>query len=290
MSDKPPVPGFLVGVIYLAVSVAFVCGLQGLMVIPVLLSGGSSDWMFDPVFLGLGSLLQTGGLVGIAVVVAWATKRDFATAFAVRGARVGAFAGALIVGLSAGLFAGWISELATEYLQFLPGMDPAHFEMIADAMLEGHILKRIFFIAVVVLAAPLFEEIIFRGMLWDSFEESAGSWAAWLITSLLFAGYHVVPIHVISVFSTGAFIGLLRLYSQSLWPAIFAHFLNNSLAVGLVLAMGEEANDFETAIWLAAIGLFASLAGIGVAYGVGRPRLLEFGSRADGTEDTDGIE
>lgn len=288
MTDRPPPPGFLVGVIYLAVSIAFVCGLQGLMLIPVM-ALESSDWMFDPVFLGLGSLLQTGGLVLIAFATAWATNRDFARAFATRGARVGAFAGALVVGLAAGIFAGWISEIAATWLDFLPGMDPAHFEMIADAMLEGHLLKRLFFIAVVVLAAPLFEELIFRGLLWDAFEESGGPWVAWLLTSVLFAGYHVVPIHVISVFSTGALIGLLRLFTQSIWPAIFAHFLNNALAVVLVLALGADANEFETAIWLAAIGLVASVGGVALAYSVGRPRLVEFGSRGDGNEDVDGI-
>jgi len=297
LSERAPLPGFLVGILFVAVSVVYVCLLQvgvELVAAGIAVAMGedpmdlASGLLIDPFVLGLGSLLQTGGLFVIAVGIAWLTRRPLLEAFAVRPARVGAFVGALAIGLAAGLFAGWVAEVVATLFEGFPMMDPAHFEMITDAILSEHRLKQAFFIGVVVIGAPLFEELIFRGLLWDSFESSAGPWVAWIVTSVLFASYHVVPIHVISVFSTGALIGLLRLFSGSIWPSMFAHFLNNALSVVLVLLLGDAADDFESTVLWAAVGLFASAAGVGVAYALGRPRLV--GSPPADHEGIDGIE
>jgi membrane protease YdiL (CAAX protease family) len=297
LSEHPPIPGFLVGLIFVVVSILFVCGLQiglGLFAVAVTVAFGHKPddlaWLIvDPFAIGLASLLQNGGLVVLAFAVVWLMRRDVRESFALTGCRVGALAAALLVGLSAGLFAGWVAETAMTLFEGTSLMDAAHFEMITDAMLSDQLVKRWFFIGVVVLAAPVFEELIFRGLLWNTFEESTGPWRALLITSLLFAGYHVVPIHVVSVFSTGVFLGLLRLLSGSIWPSMFAHFINNALSVALVLWLGEESSDFETTVWMGAVGLAASVAGVGLAYALGRPRLLP--SQVPSLdEDADGIE
>ncbi len=293
IEDRYPLPGPLIALIYVGLSIAFVIALQVVLVVVagIMASQGGDlmEVMADPLFLGLGSLFQTGGLVMLAVVVVLLSRRSFVEAFALRGGRLGAFGGAFAVGGAAGFFAGWVSQVAMDLFEGFPFMDPAVFEMITAAILEGSLGGRIVFIAVVVIGAPIFEELIFRGLLWDACEDRTNPWIAWAVTSCLFAGYHMVPIHVISVFSTGALIGLVRLWSGSIWPAVLAHFVNNALSVGIVLLMGEASNEYEVSALMAFASLGLSFAAVGVVYAVGRPALVP-SVPPGGAEDVDGNE
>jgi membrane protease YdiL (CAAX protease family) len=220
----------------------------------------------DPLMLGLSALLQTGGLLGIAFGLMFVLKRPFGRGLAIRRSRMAPLGAAVVVGLTAGFFAGWIAELLSRVEAF----DSAIFDMIGDALLDGPLAPRLIFLAVVVVFAPLVEELIFRGFLWDSLEESWGSTGAWLATSVLFAGYHLVPLHVISIFSTGLLIGWLRKVSGSVWPCVLAHFVNNALSSVFVFASGSE-EEYVVGFGQAMAGLAACLVAGVVAWRWGRP-------------------
>jgi membrane protease YdiL (CAAX protease family) len=95
---------------------------------------------------------------------------------------------------------------------------------------------------VLVIIAPITEELVFRGFLWNSCQRFLNPVAVWLLTSLLFSVYHMSLVQSVALLFTGSFIGLLRWTSRSIWPAIAAHFSNNLLATIVVLsgALGEE--------------------------------------------------
>jgi membrane protease YdiL (CAAX protease family) len=88
------------------------------------------------------------------------------------------------------------------------------------------------------IAAPLVEESIFRGFLWRGWDASRlGARGTWLLSSLVFAAYHIEKaigmgpvnggIMLFEVFLLGLLMGWLRWRSGSTLPGMAAHFANN---------------------------------------------------------------
>ena len=86
-------------------------------------------------------------------------------------------------------------------------------------------------LAVMAVLAPLVEEMVFRGLLYGWLAGRWGTTAAWLVSSVVFAAAHVEPAHVLLVLPLGLWFGWLRQRTDSLWPSLMAHVVNNGLAV-----------------------------------------------------------
>jgi len=81
------------------------------------------------------------------------------------------------------------------------------------------------------------EELLFRGVVQTKLSETLGSSFAVLLTAAVFLMIHVpgwllldLPVNaqiVGSVFAIGAICGALRHWTQSIWPAVAAHWANN---------------------------------------------------------------
>lgn len=85
-----------------------------------------------------------------------------------------------------------------------------------------------------VLMAPLFEEIFFRGFMFKGMEKSwIGPWGTILITSFLWAIIHTqYDLFFLGIiFSLGLLFGYARYSTKSLWVPISMHALNNGLAM-----------------------------------------------------------
>jgi len=85
------------------------------------------------------------------------------------------------------------------------------------------------FIMLVVIA-PVAEELLFRGYLFGKLRKYAPLWISILITSLLFAIVHFAWNVGLDVFALSIVLCLLRVVSGSLWPSIMLHMLKNSVA------------------------------------------------------------
>ena len=101
---------------------------------------------------------------------------------------------AVLAGFSIEIFAGWWAELLAGLSEIF---STKALEEMATLLVEGSSGDRAIGVVLVLLVAPFAEELIFRGFVWDSFERELGSRAAWLLSSLLFALYHVDPLHVV---------------------------------------------------------------------------------------------
>ena len=93
---------------------------------------------------------------------------------------------------------------------------------------------RVYFLLLAVVLAPLFEEILFRGILLPALAKRFGSTAATLAVSLLFAGIHahvpsLVPLFILSVSLCLAYIG-----TGSLAASVAMHALFNGVTVSLL--------------------------------------------------------
>ena len=61
-----------------------------------------------------------------------------------------------------------------------------------DLLIESSLYTRIALAFVAVATAPLIEELIYRGLMYQAFEKAAGMAVAIPVVSLLFAGVHVI--------------------------------------------------------------------------------------------------
>lgn len=80
------------------------------------------------------------------------------------------------------------------------------------------------------LLAPVFEEILFRGFILDILRSRYKQWIAILISSILFALIHVYPIKLFPTFCFAVFVAFLKISSASLWPCVLAHLGNNLMS------------------------------------------------------------
>lgn len=88
----------------------------------------------------------------------------------------------------------------------------------------------------VCIFAPVFEEFLFRGVMWWILEGLISARVAFIVTTILFSLAHLEPLHIAAVFPLGVLFGFLRWRSGSIWLPLLAHFLNNTLAsLSLVL-------------------------------------------------------
>ena len=99
------------------------------------------------------------------------------------------------------------------------------------------------------IAAPLVEESIFRGFLWRGWDVSRlGAGGTWLLSSLVFAAYHIqtviggsplqAGIVLLETLLMGLMFGWLRRRSGSTLPAMAAHFANNLIPPVATLLIG----------------------------------------------------
>jgi hypothetical protein len=87
-----------------------------------------------------------------------------------------------------------------------------------------------------VLVAPLVEEIFFRGFLFQGFRQRYGWIPALALSSVIFAAAHLDPVSFIPTFVLGAVMAYVYHRSNSIWPGILLHFLNNGFALCAALA------------------------------------------------------
>jgi hypothetical protein len=90
---------------------------------------------------------------------------------------------------------------------------------------------------VVVVLAPICEEIVYRGLLWGALERYAlPRWVPFVVTTLLFALAHFEFTRTPLLFVVALPIALARLRTGRLLASVVAHQVNNLLP-GVVLAM-----------------------------------------------------
>jgi membrane protease YdiL (CAAX protease family) len=136
--------------------------------------------------------------------------------------------------------------------------------MFAD-LLEARSQAELVLVLVCLAFVPaLCEELLFRGFVQAGVMAQAVSSAGGLaIGAFLFAIFHLDPWRFAGVFVLGLFLGWLRLQSQSLWPPVLAHALNNALSIGLARAgwlSDASAPGSPLSAILAAAGCAAAIA------------------------------
>ena len=89
-------------------------------------------------------------------------------------------------------------------------------------------------IVTAVIFAPVFEELIFRGLLLESLLRRHRRLLSVVVSSLIFAIVHFQPSVMLVAFVSGLVFGTLYLHTNSIFTTIILHSINNSIAYSLI--------------------------------------------------------
>ena len=109
------------------------------------------------------------------------------------------------------------------------------------------------------LAPGLCEELLFRGYLQTRLLERWKPGFAILVSSALFALFHITPQAMALAFIVGLFLGVLAWRTGSIWPGVLCHaFINGSLNVlrlGQKFEVWSESTSSVIAIAMISLGV-----------------------------------
>lgn len=115
----------------------------------------------------------------------------------------------------------------------IPGLDLNQSQDVGFSNLSQLYEYMAAFLALVVLA-PVFEELIFRGYLFGNLRRRHKFWTATIITSLVFGFVHLQFNVAVDVFVMSLMACYLRERLDSVWPAIFLHAFKNGVAYVII--------------------------------------------------------
>jgi len=154
---------------------------------------------------------------------------------------------ALRIGLGGGAV-GLIANLTVTTALSQVGLAPNQLEQFNFALTDGPIAKLILLIFAV-LIAPFVEELFFRGFIFGMYRRRKPRWVAYVASSVLFAGPHLLSGQSNPAQLAGLAIGILVLAlvlawlydsTGSLYPGILAHAVNNAIGLILFYALGTS--------------------------------------------------
>jgi uncharacterized protein len=205
------------GVIGFLVAIAATFFLAAIAGIGVAAAGGDLD---DRGFIFVGTLIQDAALIAAAVFITADYGRVSPRTFGLV-----PFGRSAFKWLVAAFFAYY--ALAIVYaLIFSPPEEELPKELGAEDSVGLAIATGVLLIAV----APVAEELFFRGFLYQAFRNSFGIWPGAILSGLVFGVIHFEFFKLVQLAILGVILALLFEKTQSLWPPIMLHAINNTLA------------------------------------------------------------
>jgi uncharacterized protein len=137
---------------------------------------------------------------------------------------------AIVIGLTANI----LGALTIELIPPLQEQARQYQETVRRIMLDATPLNLALGIIAVTIAAPICEEILFRGTILPEQRRHETAAKAIVLNGLLFSVMHLNPMFLLSLAIIGAFLAHLTVKTGSIWPAIIGHFAINGFN-GVVL-------------------------------------------------------
>ena len=102
----------------------------------------------------------------------------------------------------------------------------------------------VIFLLLIVIAAPVCEEILFRGVIMDGLlRNKMNPYFAVFWSSLLFAVMHLNPWQGVTAFILGTLLDWVYYKTRSLWACIFIHAVNNGYVMLMAYIVPESYTD-----------------------------------------------
>ena len=204
----------------------------GQLVLPVLIAILRQAWAFDPKTWG-SQAIAGSTLVSYMAVAVWALIILYISIRPFRPLPDGwfqiSFAGSWLKWGLGGYCAAFpivalISALNQLVWQGKGGSNP----ILPIALENRDGLAIALFVVTAAIAAPIFEEILFRGFLMASLTRYVPAWGAIVISSLIFALAHLSLSEVLPLTTLGIMLGLVYMRTRNLLTSMLLHSLWNS--------------------------------------------------------------
>jgi membrane protease YdiL (CAAX protease family) len=129
-------------------------------------------------------------------------------------------------------YGGYVAAIAL-YAAFV--VEPDQEDIARELGLDASVVAAILSVLLIAIVAPFAEELFFRGLLFGGLRVRMAALPAALISGAVFGGLHATTgiTTVPPLIFFGVALALLYEKTGSLWPPIFLHLLNNSLALAL---------------------------------------------------------
>ncbi len=223
---------------YRDVAFAFVAGVLGSLVVTVILTAAGIDPL-DPLPF---ALVFAGQAAGSFAIIFWLSRqRGSGSLSADTGLvlRIGDW-----WGIPAGMLLQILIAVITLPLLTLLFPDGAPEQGVSEiAGASETFIEQLFVIMALAVAAPIIEEIVFRGMLLSALRRSFGSAASVVLSAGVFAAVHLVDVNAIAavpgLFLLGLVLGWVALRRGDLSLAIPIHSGINLLAA-IALLWGDD--------------------------------------------------
>jgi sodium transport system permease protein len=198
------------------------------------------------------------------VFVAWGPYRARST-FALRAPPPRGVAAAVLIiagGIPLSWFIGWAQSLVLDvpksflgtFQNLLTASDPLHFAWL---------------LMLVAVTPAVCEELVFRGVLLQGLASRLPPWRAVLASAIVFGAFHLsfeTVIRFLPTFWLGTLIAWVAWKTQSIFPGMMMHFLNNAMALLLVNVSGLETRvagpDGRPHAWLIAAAALSLALGL----------------------------
>ena len=92
------------------------------------------------------------------------------------------------------------------------------------------------------IIAPIVEEMLFRGLLYQWLRSHTGALGAILLSGAIFSMAHVIPVLLLPLFVIGVVLAAVFEWTRSLWITITLHFLQNAMAISLLFLLQAYPN------------------------------------------------
>lgn len=179
---------------------------------------GMTILLIEPYALRSMAVAQVRALIGLA---RWPILRDVGYGLLAWGAYM-AITTLVAIGLSS----------------YAPGVDLEQAQDVGFKNITGS-LDIVYAFLVIVIIAPIVEEIVFRGYLYGSLRPRMPWWVAAVVVSVLFGMVHGQINVAIDTFFLSMVICYLRDRTGAIWSGIFVHSLKNALAFYILFLAPE---------------------------------------------------
>jgi len=198
----------------------------------------SIAWLLLTPFAGRGIsiwvalIVGEGALIIPALLYVRSRRYDIRNTFRLKAPPKGTLLSALIIAISLQPLVDELDKLLSELLpmpSFLDEYLKGAFESLKVDSFDSFILMAVG----VVIIAGMAEEGLFRGVLQKAFERENSPLRAVIISSTVFSIVHFSP-QIIQIFFLGALLGYIALRTDSLYPPIILHMVNNAIAITFI--------------------------------------------------------
>ena len=162
---------------------------------------------------------------GIVLLIGFTkTKRSFMEVFKFK--KVSSFSWGVITILTIGL--SIVVSGIDNLIQLILPMPEWFSDMFGSLLVEQSLIISLIHVA---LIAAISEELFFRGLILDGFNNNYSKKKAIIISALLFGLIHLNPWQLVSGFVSGLVLAYICIETKSILLCIYMHFLNNAGAV-----------------------------------------------------------